>query len=378
MQLEKFISGEWIQQFQYKSFFPTLVNQSWEWLDPTVNTLLEQASTALAELNTLSFMVPDVDLFIGMHIAKEANTSSRIEGTQTRMDEAIMSREQILPEKRDDWDEVQNYIKAINVAIKKLETLPLSNRLLKETHSILLSGVRGEHKTPGEFRLSQNWIGGSNLKDAVFIPPHQDKLSELMSDLEQFWHNESIEVPKLIRIAISHYQFETIHPFLDGNGRIGRLLITLYLVDKKLLDKPALYLSDFFERNRESYYDALSLVRTSNNMIHWIKFFLTAVKETATNSKNVFMEIMKLKVEIDQQFLTFGKRAKNAHKLLEHLYKNPVISVKKAEMLLSISNTAANKLVEEFENKKLLEEITGYGRNRVYLFKVYFDLFIIK
>jgi len=253
MQVEQFVSGHWLQQYQYKSFSPAPINCEWQWLDPQLNTLLERASRSLAELNALSLMVPDVDLFIRMHIAKEANTSSRIEGTQTQMDEAIMRREQVAPEKRDDWQEVQNYIEAINTAVSDLEHLPLSIRLLKQTHAVLMQGVRGAHKLPGEFRSSQNWIGGSNLNNAVFVPPHPDQVAELMGDLEKFWHNEQILVPDLIRIALSHYQFETIHPFLDGNGRIGRLLITLYLVDKGLLHKPALYLSDFFERNRGAY-----------------------------------------------------------------------------------------------------------------------------
>src|SRR5690606_20130014 len=198
MQVEQFRSGQWLQQYQYKSFSPTPINCEWQWLDPQLNTLLERASRALAELNTLSLMVPDVDLFIRMHIAKEANTSSRIEGTQTEMDEAIMRKEQIPPEKRDDWQEVQNYIEAINVAIEELKTLPLSNRILKKTHSIVMSGVRGDHKMPGEFRSSQNWIGGSNLNNSVFVPPHPTEVPKLMRDLEMFWHNEHIQVPDLI------------------------------------------------------------------------------------------------------------------------------------------------------------------------------------
>lgn len=376
MQVEQFVSGQWLHQYQYKSFSPIAINQSWEWLDPALNTLLEQASRALAELNTLSLMVPDVDLFIRMHIAKEANTSSRIEGTQTQMDEAIMRKEQVAPEKRDDWQEVQNYIEAINVAIEELKTLPLSNRILKKTHSILMSGVRGDHKMPGEFRDSQNWIGGSNLNNAVFVPPHPTEVPELMGDLEMFWHNEHIQVPDLIRIAISHYQFETIHPFLDGNGRIGRLLITLYLVSKGLLHKPALYLSDFFERNRSSYYDALTHVRHTNDLMHWLKFFLTAVIETANNSKNTFMAIMTLRQEVEHQILGLGRRAEKAKILLMHLYQRPMISVNDAAEILEGSHQVANALVKQLEELGILKEATGYGRNRVYLFERYFALFI--
>jgi Fic family protein len=213
MKFETFIAGKWLQRYRYKSFEPVAVNHDWIWEDPTIAVLLEQATRALGELNAFSLIVPDIDLFVQMHVVKEAQTSSRIEGTQTAMDEALLTEEQILPEKRDDWREVQNYIDAVNQAISDLETLPLSNRLLKKTHAILMSGVRGEHKQPGEFRTSQNWIGGSSLQDAAFIPPHPESVAELMSDLEKFWHNEEVAVPQLVRIAISHYQFETIHPF---------------------------------------------------------------------------------------------------------------------------------------------------------------------
>jgi Fic family protein len=376
MQIEQFSAGNWQQQYQYKSFSPSVINHGWEWLDPTINILLEQASRALAELNTLSLMVPDVDLFIRMHIAKEANTSSRIEGTQTQMDEAIMRREQIAPEKRDDWQEVQNYIEAINVAIDELKSVPLSNRLLKRTHAILMSGVRGDHKTPGEFRVSQNWIGGTNLSNAVFVPPHHVQVPDLMSDLEKFWHNDSIQVPDLVRIAISHYQFETIHPFLDGNGRIGRLLITLYLVSKGLLHKPALYLSDFFERNRGSYYDALTQVRMSNDLLHWLKFFLTAVVETAANSKDTFMSIMSLRQDVEHQILGLGRRAEKAKQLLMYLYQRPMISVNEAADALKSSHQVANALIKQLEEMEIIKEATGYGRNRIYVFERYFALFM--
>lgn len=207
MKQEQFKAGIWRQQYQYKSFQPVLVDQPWTWEDPSINILLEQATKAVGELNAFSLIVPDIDLFIVMHVVKEAQTSSRIEGTQTGIDEVLLPEEQISPEKRDDWREVRNYIDAINTAIKELEKLPLSNRLLKETHAILLRGVRGEHKQPGEFRTSQNWNGGSGLADAAFIPPHHSEVPELMGDLEKFWHDDVVMVPNLVRIAISHYQF---------------------------------------------------------------------------------------------------------------------------------------------------------------------------
>lgn len=274
MKVENFKSGTWQSQYQYKSFEPALVNVEWRWENPQINTMLERANKMLGELNAFSLIVPDIDLFIQMHITKEAQTSSRIEGTQTAFDEAVMPVEHIAAEKRDDWREVRNYVNAMNEAVEELKNLPLSNRLLKQTHATLMSGVRGKMKQPGEFRLSQNWIGGSSLVDAAFIPPHQNRVPDLMSDLEKFWHNDNINVPHLIRIAISHYQFETIHPFLDGNGRIGRLMIPLYLISHGLLEKPSLYMSDFFERNRASYYDALMKVRIGNDLTHWLLFFL--------------------------------------------------------------------------------------------------------
>ena len=375
MKFETFNAGEWRQRYQYKSFEPVPVNHAWMWEDATINALLESANRALGELNAFSLIVPDIDLFIEMHVVKEAQTSSRIEGTQTGIDEALMSEEQIQPEKRDDWREVRNYIDAVNMSIAELKHLPLSNRLLKQTHEILLSGVRGEHKQPGDFRISQNWIGGSSLSDAVFIPPHQDGVQDLMSDLEAFWHNEEIVVPHLIRVAISHYQFETIHPFLDGNGRIGRLMIPLYLVSHGLLAKPSLYLSDFFERNRASYYDALMRVRVSNDLIHWVRFFLQGVAETATKGRDVFRQVLVLRTEVEHAVLTLGKRAANARQLLNLLYRKPVVSAADIEAALSVSTPTANALIRDFEGLGILKEITGQQRGRAYAFERYLRLF---
>ncbi len=375
MKFEDFNSGVYRRQLQYKSFLPTMINQEWTWVDPRINVLLEKATQALGELNAFSRIVPNVDLFISMHILKEANTSSRIEGTKTEIDDVVKEADAIVPEKRDDWQEVQNYVQAMNEAIQHLDTLPLSLRLIRRTHEILMDNVRGEHKTPGEFRTSQNWIGGSSLADAAYIPPHVSDMPELLDDFEKFLHNDGIHVPHLIRCALAHYQFETIHPFLDGNGRIGRLLITLYLVSNSLLLKPTLYLSEFFEKHRGQYYDALTRVRESNDISHWIRFFLQAVIDTSEKGKQTFDNILKLHRNTESNLVKLGRRAENARKLLMHLYQSPVVSIKQVQDLLNINYARANSLVSSLVGMNILQETTGYSRNRIFIFRRYIDTF---
>ncbi|MCX8009863.1 MAG: Fic family protein [Ignavibacteria bacterium] len=376
MDIKNFNAGFYRQQYQYKSFLPSKVNMEWIVSDPVVNKLLEEANLKLGELNAFSTIVPDVDLFIRMHIVKEATTSSRIEGTQTHIQEAVMKENDVSPEKRDDWREVQNYILAMNNAIDSLIDLPLSSRLIKQSHEILLKSVRGRDKLPGEYRTSQNWIGGATIKDAVFIPPHHSDIPELLSDLENFLNNHSINVPHLIKIAIAHYQFETIHPFLDGNGRVGRLLITLYLVANNLLTKPTLYLSDFFEKNRQLYYDNLTIVRTKNDLTQWIKYFLTAVIQTSINGIETFQKILQLRTEIeDKKIVTLGKKLQLAKKVVNYLYKYPIITLNYLVEEFSISKQTANSIIKDFVNLGILKEITGQKRNRMYLFEEYVKLF---
>lgn len=374
--IEDFKAGRIEKGFSYKYFVPTEMNHQWTWNDSTLNTLLERASIRLGELNSFARLVPNIDLFIQLHVTKEAVVSSRIEGTQTNIDEALLPEEEIKPDRRNDWQEVKNYTTALNNAIEELQKLPLSSRLLKQAHKTLMQGVRGEHKLPGEFRSSQNWIGGASLMDAVFIPPGPDYVNRLMGDLENFLHNEEIHVPALIRIGIAHYQFETIHPFLDGNGRIGRLLITLYLVSQNILEKPLLYLSIFFEKNKSLYYDNLTRVREKDDLLHWLKYFLVGIEKTAETAVDTLSQIMLLKTTIEtgiQQKL--GRRSNSALTLLNHLFKQPILNVKKVETVCELSTKAANDLVAKFEENGWLKKSGNMERYRMFIFAPYLRLF---
>lgn len=376
MELSAYQAGQFEAQLEYRSFLPEPINHDWTISDPQVLQLLGQADRALGELNAFAQLIPDIEFFIRMYVAKEATQSSRIEGTQTNIEDAFKDAEDLLPEVRDDWSEVQNYIRAITFAIDSLERLPLSNRLLRDTHAILLDGVRGETKRPGEFRISQNWIGVS-LKNAVFVPPHHDHVPELMSDLEKFLHNAEAMVPPLIKIAIAHYQFETIHPFLDGNGRLGRLMISLYLASEKLLVRPALYLSDYFERNKTAYVDHMMAVRQGNHLRDWLVFFLHGVEETARGSAGVFRAILALKERIEREVLPrfSHRRQENAQQLMRNLYAQPVTDVKAVTALLSTTTNTAASLINDMVEQGVLVEVTGGRRNRLFLFHDYLELF---
>ena len=375
MSITNFKSGNLIQRYQYKSFEPSKVNIEWLIDNAELQLLLSQADIKLGELNAFSQLIPDVDFFIKMHILKEGTKSSRIEGTQTKIDDAVQKEENIEAEKKDDWLEVHNYVEAMNQSIKSLDKLPLSNRLLKQAHKTLMRGARGNRKTPGEFRKSQNWIGGASLRDAVFIPPHQDSVDDLMNDLEKFLHNENLAIPQLIKIGIAHYQFETIHPFLDGNGRIGRLLITLYLVSNDLLSKPTLYLSDFFEKHRSLYYDNLTRARTHNDLVQWLKFFLEGVRATAESSIQTFKNIIKLRSEVETKIAKLGKKQEMAREFLQHLYSNPMVDSSDVVKLFKINISTALRLIDDFVKLKILKEITGQKRNRNFVFEGYVKLF---
>ena len=373
--MKHFQSGRWVQQTHYRSFQPNLINRAWVVDDMGLLQLLGQADRELGRLDMYSEYIPNIDLFIRMHVLKEATQSSRIEGTQTNMEEALLEKEDVALERRDDWEEVQNYVAAMNEAVDKLRALPFSARLIRETHKTLMQGVRGKRKQLGEFRHSQNWIGGASIDDAAFVPPVRASIGELIGDIEQFVHNDQQHFPELLKIALVHYQFETIHPFLDGNGRVGRLLITLYLVSRGILKQPVLYLSDFFERNRQLYYDNLMQVREKNDLLQWFRFFLVGVIETAKSSTATFDHILKLQKQVELQLQTLGSRTVNAQKVMNALYQRPVVNAARVGEAAGVSPASAYKLIADLERFGILKEITGGKRGRMYVFDDYLKLF---
>ncbi len=378
--MKNFIAGTYQtvyagKETEFKSFLPASINRPFIAGDQSTITLLEEATRLLGELNAYSRLVPNIDYFIQMHVKSEAVSSSRIEGTRTEIDEVLLPEDEIDPERRDDWREVRNYINAMNWSVEELDQLPVSVRLIKESHSRLLTGVRGKHKLPGEIRTSQNWIGGSSIRTAHYVPPQYEKVAELLSDWEKFWHNSSLNIPVLIKIAIMHYQFETIHPFLDGNGRIGRLLITLQLIERGFLGKPVLYISDYFEEYRQSYYETLDGVRQKNNLEGWVRFFLEGIVMISNKGKQKFENIITLREQYDNKIATLGRKVPKARQLLINLFSQPIVSVKNVSEVLGISFKAGGDLVSDFVRLGILQEKTGYSRNRLFEMKDYVTLF---
>lgn len=374
--LENFKSGTQRDQGDFKSFTPSFINKMWTWQDTELNYLLSEANKELGGLNTYSELIPDIDIYIRMHIRTEANKSSKIEGTNTSIEEDMMSSEDVSPEKRDDVQEVNNYIEAMNHGISRIveDDFPFTSRLITEMHQILLQGVRGKHKLPGEFRRSQNFIGGSKPSNAQFVPPAVIDLPGLMGDLDKFI-NLVTGMPELVKIAMVHYQFETIHPFLDGNGRIGRLIIPLYLLSKKELEKPCFYISNFFERNRTDYYDCLQNVRVKNDMLGWIKFFLRASIDTAQSAKIRFKDAVK-QVEIYRNYLISKNTSTDSlHRIITAMYGQPVATVSELSDFTGLTVQAVNNSVKILCDDNILSELTGNKRNRIFSLRDYINIF---
>ena len=343
-----------------------------------LQALLSQADLALGRLDGSIQTLPQPDLFVLMYIRKEAVLSSQIEGTQSSLQDLLAAEARIFaPNRPNDVDEVVNYISAMNHGISRLSELPVSIRLIREIHTKLLQGVRGSHLTPGEVRTSQNWIGpaGCTLHEALFVPPPPHQVMQDMSQLERFIHADTA-LPLLVKIGLVHAQFETIHPFLDGNGRVGRLLITFLLCEQKVLLKPVLYLSYFFKQHRQQYYEELQSVRDNGTWEQWLTFFLSGIVEVSRQATETARRILALREE-HRRVITdnFGRAAGNGHRVLEHIYEHPIVSVGDVQGLTETTYTAANDLVARLVKHGILHEFTGQARNRRFMYKSYIDLF---
>ena len=366
------------QSTGYKAFLPAPLPPADLQIDGELQTLLSEADYALGRLDGSIKTLPNPDLFVYMYIRKEAVLSSQIEGTQSSLQDLLAAEAKILkPNQAGDVDELVNYMAAMKHGLDRLSELPISTRLIREIHAKLLQGVRGHRLMPGELRTSQNWIGpaGCTLREAVFVPPPPHEVAENMSQLERFIHANT-KLPLLIKIGLVHSQFEAIHPFLDGNGRVGRLLITFLLCEQKTLQKPVLYLSYFFKQHRRQYYEELQSVRDAGTWERWLAFFLKGVVEVSGQASDTAQQIIALR-EKHRNLITekFGYAAGNGHRVLEHLYEFPIVSVSDVRNLIDTTYPAANSLVSRMVDNDILLESTGRVRNRKFKYRDYVDLF---
>jgi Fic family protein len=375
-----FRAGRYIKQSTgYRAFIPApLPPDPPIKLEGELQALLSRADRAVGRLDGSIQTLPHPDLFVAMYVRKEAVLSSQIEGTQSSLQNVLEAEAQVLsPDHPSDVHEVFNYVRAMNHGLQRLQALPVSIRLIREIHTELLTGVRGQHRDPGELRRSQNWIGpgGCTLADATFVPPPPHEVPQVLSDLERFLHADT-PLPLLIKIGLAHAQFETIHPFLDGNGRMGRLLITFLLCEKEVLLKPVLYLSYFFKRYRQQYYDHLQAVRDDGDWEGWLTFFLQGVLEVSQQATHTARQIQTLR-EQHRQLITdqLGRAAGNGHRVLEYLYQHPIVTVTTVQDLIGTTFPAANNLVKRLVEHGLLQESTGQKRNRRFTYHDYIQLF---
>jgi len=371
-------SGKYVNQLnnelQYKAFVPNFLPFEIK-IDEELQSLLSKADLALGRLDGIAETLPDVDFFILMYVRKEATLSSQVEGTQATFADVLKAEAKIEDlEIHKDVDEVLNYIKAMNYGLEQLKTFPLSLRLIKEIHKILLAGVRGEGREPGEFRRTQNWIGGSTIQRAYFVPAPPQEIMPLLDNFEKFLHDKS-PLPILIKTGLLHAQFENIHPFLDGNGRIGRLLITFYLCQQKILNKPLLYISDFFKKYRQEYYDRLNAFHEKDDIEGWLKFFLEGVAITAEEAVETSKKILKLREKDSEKIFSLGRSAKKAKLVFNFLFHSPLITIKDVERITGLKNPNALVLINKLVKSEILKEITGRKRNKIFAYQQYIKLF---
>lgn len=373
-------SGSWIKQLsgeaEYQAFVPNkLPYEGSLQIDDSTLDLLSKASILLGRLDGITELLPDPDFFVLMYIKKEATSSAQIEGTQATFADLLKHEAGVSdPAIPDDVKEIVNYVKAMNYGVHRLITPPLSLRLIREIHGMLLKDVRGQEKNPGEFRNSQNWVGGRTINLATYVPPPIHELTGLLDNFEEFLH-QKIKMPILIKVALIHVQFELIHPFLDGNGRTGRLLIAFYLYHEKVLKRPLLYLSDYFRRYRQEYYDHLNAISKRDEIEGWLKYFLDGVIDVSESAISLSQKIIELRKEDEKKIMTLGKAAKSGIKLFDYLYTNPIVTGNLTEKITGLSPSNARNLINSFVKSAILKQTDKRQREKRYIYDRYMKLF---
>lgn len=376
-------TGWWIKQLsgdaEYKAFIPSkLPYEGPLHYDDSIMDLLSKASILLGRLDGITELLPDPNFLVLMYIKKEAASSAQIEGTQATFADLIKHEAGISdPTIPDDVKEIVNYVKAMNYGVQRLSTLPLSLRLIREIHKILLTGTRGQEKNPGQFRKTQNWVGGRTINLATYVPPPAYEMTGLLDNFEKFLH-QKIKMPVLIKIALIHAQFELIHPFLDGNGRTGRLLIAFYLYHEKVLKRPLLYLSDYFRRFRQEYYDRLNSISKSDELEGWLKYFLDGVINVSENAATLSQKIIELRKEDEEKIINLGKAAKSGIRLLNYLYSNPIVSGNLTEKITGLSPSNARNVIDRFIKLDILKQADKRQREKRFVYERYMRLFTVE
>lgn len=375
VKLEEYKSGMYTRIDDVRAFILTKIEYKWEWQDPALSKLLAEASRLIGELNMYSLLTPETETYMKMGLKADGVKSCKIEGINVNLQDLMYLKEDE-KEKQNDIEEVNNYIEAMNYGIEKVkEGQKLSTKLITDIHKLLMQGARGKDKNPGRLRITQVCMEENFENNADFVPSAHTEIIECLTDFEKFINNDETEVPELVKVAILHYQFESIRPFSAGNGSTGRILVPLYLESKKILEKPCIYLSDYFEKNKDAYFAKLARVRTNSDMIGWIKFFLEAVIDAIKSQKEKFIKLKELKKEVEQAIETLSVKDDNGKKVFDVLYDTPIASRKKILEISRMKPSTLNTIINELLEKNMIEEITGQGRNQVFAFRKYINVF---
>lgn len=376
MKLEDYKVGRYIRMEGYRSLILSKINYDWEWEDSKLSLLVAEANRLIGEISIYSKLLPNVDVYIKMLSRIEANSSNRIEGAKTTIEEELLGEDNIEEEKKEDLARAKRYIEAINHGAERIKDGGnVCTKLMKELHKILMQEEDIDHKLIGKVRNMQNWVGGDSIENAEYVPPPYTEIEECLADFEEFANNEEIDTPHIVKLAILHYQFETIHPFLGGNGKIGRMIIPFYMKSKGMLNKPCLYLSEYLEKNKDRYFEELMNVRDKNNIIDWIKFFLESVIQTAKLTEKRFEKLSKFYDEIENLALDLPVKPENAFRVINVLFEEPIIDRTKLGELAGVKEGTMRTIINSLTEMGVIDKINGNDKSKIIVFKEYMDIF---